>query len=178
VTRIIPTTVKAGLTFTVTADLAEYPAPVWSLVLLLRGPSSITIDSTADGAAHRLAATAAATAAWAGGEYAFSLRATNGADVVEIEAGTVAIVADLAGIVAGTDTRTHVRRTLEAIEAVIERRATLDQERYRIGDRELYRTPIADLLKLRSVYREELRRMNAAAAGQSSLLGRTVLVRC
>lgn len=175
--RHIPTEIKAGLTFGVTVELADHPAPDWALVLLLRGPSSITIESTDLDAAHRLAATAAATANWVAGEHSYSLRATNGGDVAEIEAGTVVIVGDIAAIPAGTDTRTHVRKVLAAIEAVIEKRATLDQERYRINDRELYRTPVAELLRLRSHYRAELARENAKGKGYNSLLGREVRVR-
>jgi hypothetical protein len=60
--------------------------------------------------------------------------------------------------------------------AVIEGRATRDQERYRINNRELQRTPISDLIRLRDRYREEARRERAAAKGQS-LLGRRVLTR-
>lgn len=175
--RFIPTEIKAGLTFGLTVELADYPAPDWSLVLLLRGPASIDVDSTDLDTAHRLAVSAATSAAWIAGEYAYSLRATNGGDVAEIEAGSVVIVGDFAATPAGTDTRTHVRKVLAAIEAVLEKRATLDQERYRINDRELYRTPIGDLMKLRSHYRAELARQNAKGKGYNSLLGREVRVR-
>ena len=68
-------------------------------------------------------------------------------------------------IAAGHDARSHVQRVLDAIEAVLEKRATLDQEQYRINNRELRRTPIADLLKLRDRYRGELARMKAASKG-------------
>lgn len=176
-TRTIPTAIKAGLTFTTTVESAEYPAPDWSLVLLLRGPSSITVESTDEGTAHRLHAAATATANWVPGEYSFSLRATNGADVVELEAGQTVVQPDLAGLTPGTDTRSHIRKVLAAIEAVIERRASLDQERYRINDRELYRTPIAELLKLRDKYRAELAMAQRVANGKSTLLGREVRVR-
>lgn len=175
--RFIPTEIKAGLTLGITVELAYFAAPDWALVLLLRGPSSITIDSADLGDAHVLSASAAVTAAWEGGQYAYSLRATNGGDISEIEAGTVVIVGDLAAIPAGSDTRTHARKVLAAIEAVIEKRATLDQERYRINDRELYRTPLADLLRLRASYRSELARENSKANGGNSLLGREVRVR-
>ena len=55
-----------------------------------------------------------------------------------------------------------VQRTLEAIEAVIEKRASIDQERYKINNRELWRTPIPELLVMRDRYRSELRRLKAA----------------
>ena len=72
---------------------------------------------------------------------------------------------DIAQLAAGHDARSHVQRVLDAIEAVLEKRATLDQERYRINNRELVRTPVADLLKLRDRYRGELARMKAASKG-------------
>lgn len=176
--RILPTEIKAGLSFELTVERADYPAPDWTVLLLLRGPSAIDLTSVDAGALHRLSATAAVSSGWLPGEYAYSLRATNGADVVELESGAVPLRADLATATPGTDQRLHTRKVLAAIEAVIEGRATLDQERYRIGERELHRTPIADLLKLRAHYRAELARETAAAQGHSGLLGREVQVRC
>jgi len=52
---------------------------------------------------------------------------------------------------------------LDAIEAVIENRATLDQESYQIGGRSLKRMPIADLMRLRQLYRAEVAGEEAAA---------------
>jgi len=51
---------------------------------------------------------------------------------------------------------THARRVLTAIEAVIEGRASKDQEEYTIGTRSLKRTPIKDLLVLRDAYKAEV----------------------
>lgn len=174
--RLLPLNITAGLNFELRVELADYLAPAWSVQLLLRGPKAITLTSTADGEAHVLSANAATTTAWTPGEYVYSLRATNGTDVVEVEAGSATVKPDITGMADGTDVRGHIRKVLESIEAVIERRATRDQERYTINNRELWRTPIADLLKLRSQYREELRRANAAARGESPLLGRVVRV--
>ncbi len=93
------------------------------------------------------------------------MRATDGTTVVEIEAGQITIKPDLASISATHDGRNHVQRVLDAIEAVLERRATQDQEKYKINNRELWRTPLSELLVLRDRYRSELRRMRAAAKG-------------
>ena len=51
----------------------------------------------------------------------------------------------------------------------------MDQERYRINNRELYRTPIADLIKLRDMYRAEVNRERAAKCGKNPF-GRKVRV--
>lgn len=163
---IIPASIKAGLTFITQPIVSAHPAPDWALSALLRGPQSIDIDALVDGSTHYFRVDAAETAAWTPGNYWYSVRAT-GPDgiVVEVESGEVAIKPDLAAIQPGHDGRDHVRRTLEAIEAVLEKRATLDQERYKINNRELWRTPVADLLKLRDRYKAELRMIKAAAKG-------------
>ena len=56
----------------------------------------------------------------------------------------------------------HVRRVIDAIEAVIERRATKDQKSYSIDGRSLERTPIDELLLLRDRYRAEWQRLLAS----------------
>ncbi len=164
-TGIFPTSISAGLTLDKTATLTAYPAPAWSLSAVLRGPSAINLTAEAAGLAHRFLVQADQTAAWAPGDYWYSIRATDGAAVVEVEAGQITIKPDLAAAAAGHDGRDHVRRVLDAIEAVLEKRATQDQEKYKINNRELWRTPISELLMLRDRYRSELRRMNAARKG-------------
>ncbi len=157
--------------------LAAYPAQDgWALTLHLRGPQSIDIASSPDGDGHVLSASAATTGAWAPGQYWAALRARDGETVAEVEAGQLTVAADLAQVNGLYDGRTHAERVLTAIEAVIEGRATKDQERYRINNRELQRTPLSDLMALRDRYRAELRAQNAALRGQS-LIGRTVSVR-
>ncbi len=166
----------AGVTFDHTVTLTAYPAPSWTLTLILRGPQAIDLIATADGASHRFQVDAATTADWLAGRYWFTLRATRGAEVVQVDEGDLRIVPDLAALTDTFDGRTHAERVLEAIEAVIEGRATIDQQSYQINNRQLSRTPIPDLLMLRGKYREEVRQQQQAARGQS-LLGRQVKVR-
>lgn len=162
---IFPSTASAGLTFDRTATLTAYPAPAWQLSAVLRGPATIDMQAVAEQSIHRFKVTAAQTSEWTPGTYWYSIRATDGTDVVEVEAGEIVIKPDLATLEAGHDGRVHVQRVLDAIEAVLEKRATIDQERYRINNRELYRTPIPELLALRDRYKAELRRMKAVAKG-------------
>ena len=95
--------------------------------------------------------------------------------MAELESGQIKIKPDLATLDAGHDGRDHLQRTRDAIEAVLEKRATLDQERYKINNRELVRTPISELLTLRDRYRSELRRLKAVRKG--SLFDQAVRVR-
>lgn len=56
----------------------------------------------------------------------------------------------------------HAQRVLAAIEAVLERRATVDQQSYGIEGRSLARMPIGDLLRFRDRYRAEVAAERAA----------------
>jgi len=153
VNRIIPRKIIAGVTFETTARLGRYPAPAWSLLVAMRGPKAIDIESEPDGSVHRIRVEASDTAEWQPGQYTYVVRVVSDGTVHEIERGSVEIEPDVTQAEDGYDGRSHARRVLDAIEAVIEKRATKDQERYRINNRELYRTSIEDLLKLRAKYR-------------------------
>lgn len=151
---IIPKTIAAGVNFSASVELPGYDG--WDVLLYLRGADVIDLEATKDGDTFTFSAPAATTAAWTPGDYVWTIRATNGGDVVEIGSGRTAITPDLAQQAAGFDARSEYRKALDAIEAVLAKRATLDQERYRINNRELYRTPISDLLKLRAFYQQKV----------------------
>lgn len=174
-TGIFPSSISAGLTFDRPATLTAYTAPEWQLSAVLRGPGAIDLTAEANGTAHRFLVSAAVTAEWTPGTYWYSIRATREGDVVEVEEGQIAVKPNLAAVEGTHDGRNHVQRVLESIEAVLEKRASIDQERYKINNRELWRTPIADLLVLRDRYRSELRRMNAIRKG--GLFNQAVRVR-
>lgn len=173
---LLPNSITAGLTLDVPITLTAYPAPIWSLSVILRGPHSIDLIATASDPQHLIQVDATTTAAWLPGGYWFSVRVSDGANVHEVDQGTLTIKPDLAAMPEGYDGRIYAEKVLDAIEAVIQGRATKDQQKYKINNRELERTPIGDLLKLRSTFKEEVRRAKAAAKGQS-LLGRNVMVR-
>lgn len=174
---ILPASLHAGLTFDRVVTRTAYPADDgWVLSAVLRGPAAIDLTATAEGSQHRFRALADITAGWAPGRYAYTVRATRGGDVQEVESGAVAIHADLSAVGAGHDPRTHAEKVLDAINAVLEKRATQDQEKYRINNRELWRTPIADLLVLRDRYRAEVQNEQRVRRGQP-LFGRAVRVR-
>ena len=165
---IIPCEIMAGLSLAIAISLEDYPAPDWSLSLHLRGAKAVDLEAAQSGAGHTFTATATETATWSPGLYAWALRATRGAETVDISRGRLTIIADMVEAGDGFDARTENEKALEAIDAVIARRATVDQERYRINNRELYRTAIADLLKLRAFYVAKVRRERARLSGASA----------
>lgn len=172
----IPQTITAGTTLAFTLALTAYPAPDWVATLILRGPGSVDLGAATDGRLHAFSASAEETAEWAAGDYWYSLRVTDGGEVHEVDTGTLRVLPDLAAADAEFDGRSHAERTLEAIEAVIEGRASKDQDSYRINNRELRRTSISQLLRLRDVYRAEVAREKAKRRGRDTL-GRPVLAR-
>ena len=115
----------------------------------MRGPIAINLAATIDGDEFVFSADASTTATWSAGDYWYSVRVTSGSAVQELESGQVTVLPDMATASSGYDGRTQAEIALAAIEAVLANRATKDQDRYRINNRELYRTSISDLLKLR-----------------------------
>lgn len=171
-----PTSITAGLSLNCEVFSDQFPAPEWVLKAILRGPSQIDLVADAAGTSHVFAETATATGGWAAGLYAVSIRAVSGDDVHELEAGQVSIAADLVAVSETHDARGHAERTLEAIEAVIEGRASKDQQSYTINGRTLVRTAIADLLALRKTYKAEVAQLKSNGR-HKKLMGRKVNVR-
>lgn len=168
-TDFIPKNIAAGVNFTATAWRPEFSGAEWSLVLLLRGPSSIDVVADRNVSRHVWDVPASETAAWPPGAYAYQVRATrDDGDAVIVDSGHCTIAPDFASLPAGAETRSPNRIALAAIEAVIAKRATQDQERYRINNRELYRTPIADLIRLRNHYVELCAREDRKSSGRSA----------
>jgi hypothetical protein len=175
-TTRLPEQIPAGLSFEAALAFADYPATEWALQAIIRGPQAITLDATASGTDHLFASTATTTAAWVPGRYWYSLRATKAGEVREIASGQLQVLADLAAVEDGFDGRSQSEIALDNINAVLSKRATVDQERYRINNRELWRMRVEDLLKLRSFYATQVRREHAKKSGNSAF-GRNIPVR-
>lgn len=165
--RIIPKKIQAGVDFRATFASLDMQALAWSSVLLLRGPVSRDFDADREGSSFAFDLGHAETATLPAGVYAYSIRATNGDAKVEVESGTVEVLADLAAATAGYEARSQAAIALEAIDAVLAKRATMDQSRYKINNRELDRTPIPELLRLRTYYASKVSREKAQADGKS-----------
>jgi hypothetical protein len=147
-------------------DLAtDFPASAgWALTYAFRNASAkIDVTASASGDAFAVSVAAATTAAWVPGTYGWTARVAKGAEAYTIDSGTFTVQPNLATSDV-RDLRRHAERMLEAIEARLEGRASTDQDGYRIGDRELRRIPIPELVKLRDRYRQEVKAALAAEA--------------
>lgn len=79
-----------------------------------------------------------------------------------VDTGRVVSEPNFATLPNGQDNRSHVKRTLDALEAMIEGKANSDQIYYMIEGRALSRIPPQDLMlwyeKYKAMYADELRR--------------------
>jgi len=138
----------------VLADLsASFPVGTYTLRLVMKLGSTpaLSFDLGDVGGLH------GATLSFAGaapGTYAYAIKATRLADnaVRTVQTGTLRLNADPAS----QDVRTHAEKVLEAIEALIEGKATKDVMSYSIAGRSLTRMSADELVKWRGHYRNEV----------------------
>jgi hypothetical protein len=150
-----PTSLRAGDTWKwKRSDLTDYPSPTWTLRYEFKNATAnFEIIAAQDGSTTAFAVTVAmaTTAAYSAGKYSWVAFVTNGTERYTVDSGTFEVAKDYGDNLA-FDGRTHARKTLESINAVIEGRASRDQQEYSIGDRTLKRTPMADLIMLQTRY--------------------------
>lgn len=150
-----PSTITAGDTVTWTKSLASYPATAgWTLAYALRNAvTAIDIQATASGADHLVSLPAATTANYAAGAYRWYAFVSNQGETERhtVATGSLTVLPDLLAATS-YDARSHARKVLDAIEAVLEKRASRDQEEITINGNAIKKSPIADLLRLRSTY--------------------------
>lgn len=166
----------AGDTWQWTRSLADYPASTWSLAYHFANASHrFAVTTSADGDGFAVTVAAATTAAIMPGTYDGRAYATAGTQRFEVWRGQLVVEQDFAKAGAGYDGRSHARKALDAIEAVIEGRATKDQESYSIEGRSLSRTPLADLMAFRNQYRAEVHREENAERVRRGLGSRSTI---
>lgn len=141
----------------------------YSAVYELRNSAGlITITTTGSGRDYTVSKTGADTAAWEGGDYQWELYLVKDDDRWLIDSGAVKVIAFSAE---GADLRSHAKKTLDALNAMIEGRASRDVQEYTIqtgtGSRSLKHLSVEELLKFRSHY-AALYRQEQARAGQRS----------
>lgn len=155
-----PSELRAGLTWQWRReDLSDHPASAWTLTYYFKKTGSsganFNIVAAADGDHYAIEVAKGTTAGYTAGDYTWVAVVDDGTDAFEIDRGTLKLLPryDQA---ANLDDRTHARKVLEAIEAVIENRATKDQQEYSIAGRKLVRMPVQELMALRDKYRAEV----------------------
>jgi hypothetical protein len=147
-----PTHIRAGDSVTWEREELDYSADNgWSLRYALRGPSEIDIETVGNGSLHTVNLTSADTSAWVAGDYnAVVYVQSDAGERVTLGSGMIKILPDL--VAATGDQRSHVKITLDALQAMIERRATKIQEEYEVEGHRIKYMPLDMLVKLRDRY--------------------------
>lgn len=150
-----PARVIAGDTAKWLKTLAEYPADAgWVLSYeLVSSAQRYTFSATASGVDHLVAVAATVTADWAPGEYQGRGRVSLAGEVYTVAQWALQVAPSFS---AAVDARSAARRTLDAIEAVLEGRASSATQEYSIAGRSLKYVPIPELLTMRDRYRQDV----------------------
>lgn len=166
---IEPAVLNAGDTLRWTRSLADYPASAgWVLsYTLINAAAKITITGSASGDEHSILVPAATSAGYTPGSYDWRARVTKAGEVYTVGEGRLTVNASFSA--ATYDARSQARKTLEAIEATLEGRASSSTLEYEIGNRRMKYIPLSELLQLRDRYRAEVAREDAAAAVAAGL---------
>ncbi|HWT00204.1 MAG TPA: hypothetical protein VN256_08150 [Pyrinomonadaceae bacterium] len=164
-----PTEITAGSTLKWVKSLLDYPASEgYVLKYYFRGAGTgFDATATADGDDFEVNVPTATTAQMAAGTYYWQAEVSLSGEKFIVDTGEVKVKASLAATAAGDafDGRSEAKKILDAIDAMLKGKATLDQQEYSIGNRALKRIPIPDLLSLRKHYAQLVARERRVAKG-------------
>lgn len=139
---------------------ADYPPASYTLKYSARkdgaGATEIEITATASGSTYLIEVSKTTTLTWIPGRYHWQAYIVRNSDSERVTVGSGTFDVKPNRDLSTDDPRSHARKVVEAIEAVIEGRATKDQMSYSIAGRTLEKTPIPELLTLRDRYRAEV----------------------
>jgi hypothetical protein len=154
-----PSRIVAGDSASWTKNLPQYlPASGWVLsYAIVRDGVRLSITGTNNGdGTHLVSLAAATTGAWTPGQYAWQAYVTKAAtsERVTIASGQLKVEANFAA--GAVDARSHAKKTLDALEATLEGRASSDQLAYSIGGRSISKMAPEQLLTWRDKDRAEV----------------------
>lgn len=177
---VSPEKVAAGDTLTFKISDGDFLASGgWTYKFILSNATALIgpISSAADGDDHQVTVEEGVTAAWNVGKYTYvGYFEHSSGDRWTSHRGKFEVAVDPA-VISATDLRTHAQISLDAIEAVLQNRATLDQQKYQIGGRSLDRMESADLIGFRDYYRKEVAREMKTTTGPGSNSARSNRIR-
>lgn len=133
------------------------------------GKTPILITASTSGSDYAISVLPATTKLWVAGKYSYQAYVYKGTPPTftekhTIEIHEVEILPDLTQATSATDNRSHCKKVLDAIEAVLEGKSSNDIVAYSIGGRSISKMAVTELLKWRDIYRAEYQRELAAEA--------------
>ena len=148
----MPASLIAGDSLLLAIPVGNYPASAgWAVSLVLQalaGGAPVSANATDGAAEWDIAVASSVSTALAPGSYRYLIAATKAGDRSTIASGEVEVLPDPAK--AAQDQRSQARRSLDAIDAMLEGRASSEDMKFTFADgRALEKIPHADLLALR-----------------------------
>jgi len=174
-----PKEIIAGFTYEWQESFSQYPASTYGLtatfILNTYGNTRITVTAVASGDSFTLTIPAATSANFTAGNYKLYLFVTLGA--AKYLVGNQDVVIKANPLTATGDTRSHIQKVLDAIEAVLENRATQEYQSMNINGYSITQMSPQELLKLKDYYEGKLKtEQNKEAMAQGKPSKRTILV--
>jgi hypothetical protein len=171
----MPAQMIAGDSLRLAVPSGDYPESAgWAVALVLQalaGGDPVTVAATADGEDWAVAVTSAVSTAFDPGPYRYMIAATKDGDRSTIDSGQIEVLPDPAKT--AQDQRSPARRALDAIDAVLENRASSEDMKFTFADgRALDKVPHADLLALRKHYARIVAREATKGRGPKRVLVR------
>jgi len=139
-------------------DLSDYPSSEYTLKYMIYNTSkSYEVTAAAYGSQYLVTIATTTSDDYTAGSYKWDAYVSKTGVRYKVDTGYITVKQDTGALTGGTgyDYSSTVKTIFDAIEAVIQGRASKDQEEFAIAGRSLKRTPIADLLKLRNFYKAE-----------------------
>lgn len=155
----IPETLRVGDTWFFELQYGDYPAGTWDLKVYFGSlVDTFSATATANGNAHRFTVAATTTADYVPGGYSYQIRAEHSTDgrVFTVGEGYVDLLAPMSE---QADHRDRVKKVLDAIDAVLENRATNDHLAVSIAGRSISKMSISELREFRGWYSSQWERI-------------------
>ena len=159
---------------------ADYPVADYALTYefnLIDGSTAANFTLTATESGDEYIISTSSTTSYTVGNYNWISYITRSSDSarVKLEEGYVEIQDNYA--TTSNSVRSHAKKVLDAIEAVIENRASMDQQSMSIAGRSLSRMSITDLMTFRDRYKAEyLKEVKIARIKNGLASGNTIKV--
>lgn len=158
---IFPATIRQGDTISHNIPhYSNYTADTYTFaVILLSSTNRYHITASPNGLNYTLSVPSTSTGLWTPGVYKWIGQYSYGNSVYSVYAGTTEILPGFSTIV---DTRSHAKKMLDAIEAVLEGRASDDVQQYQVSfgstSKSISKIPIEQLLVIRDRFKAEYKR--------------------
>jgi len=166
-------------------DLADtYPTSAYALTYEFHedsgggGSHKFAITATEADDTYFVEVASSTTASYSDGDYIWNAFITRTSDSqrIRIDTGRSRVVKNLANT--NADLRSHAKKVLDNIEAVLENRASIDQSSFSIAGRSLSRMSIDELLTFRDRYHAEyLEEVKKARIKNKQRSGNTIEVK-